>query len=89
MEGPPEAYHVASEKIGVVKNTLKRMMHVIMPLCCVNALSSFQAGDLTYIEPAKKVRIRPTFSGIGIFNLIRMGHGSTNMATSVTRLGML
>jgi hypothetical protein len=34
--GPPEAYHVASEKRGVVKKTLKRRAQVMIPLHVVN-----------------------------------------------------
>lgn len=88
--GPPEAYHVGSEKSGVVKNTEKRSAQVMIPLWVVNfSPASERYVVWTYIEAARKVRNRPIFSDVGIRSLIKSGQGSTSIITSVTKLGML
>jgi hypothetical protein len=91
--GPPEAYHVGSEKRGTVKKTAKRSAHVIMPLYRLNEMFLSRAKNwarrVTYSEAARNVRIRPILSQVGICNLRRSGHGRTSIATSVTKLGML
>src|SRR4051794_14709243 len=92
--GPPEAYHVGSANSGVVKKTLKRSAHVIMPLSRIIIMSHLRRRrgsenePCAYSEAARKVRIRPIFSDIGIRSFRRIGHGSTSIATSVIKLGM-
>lgn len=53
--GPPEAYHVGSEKSGTVKKTVKRSALVIMPLCHINDFSSTSKQDklLTTKQPER------------------------------------
>ena len=93
ITGPPEAYHVGSERTGVVKKVMKRSVHVIMPLHDISndsmARGQDHSDEFTYIEAAKKVNMSPTLSGQGILSFASIGQGSTIMATSVARLGIL
>ena len=57
--GPPDAYHVGSEKRGTVKKTVKRRAQVMMPLCLYQRSCSFQgvgAGERRHLQRRRQKR---------------------------------